>query len=95
MHIPGETDQFAQIYSSDALNTAFENHRFDDKRLVLFKSGKKIEAGESMIAARIRSANFLRRRVSGLMNRVLRRVTDLARLKVGDSRSGASPLRAG
>ena len=44
LHIPGAPDKFGGIYSWDALNTALENHRFDDKRLVLFKSGKKIEA---------------------------------------------------
>ncbi len=44
LHIPGEPGKFSGVYSWDALNTALENHRFDDKRLVLFHAGKKIEA---------------------------------------------------
>lgn len=43
LHIPGAPDKFSRFYSWDALNNALEQHRFDAKRLKLFKSGKKIE----------------------------------------------------
>lgn len=43
LHVPGEPGKFRGVYSWDALNTALENQRFDDKRLVLFQSGRKVE----------------------------------------------------
>jgi ribosomal protein L16 Arg81 hydroxylase len=44
LHVPGEPDKFSGLYSWDALNTALENHRFDEKRLVLFHAGKRIDS---------------------------------------------------
>src|SRR5579862_1140076 len=44
LHIPGQPGKFSHLYSWDALNAALENHSFDDRRLVLVKAGKKLEA---------------------------------------------------
>jgi ribosomal protein L16 Arg81 hydroxylase len=42
LHIPGQPDKFSHLFPWDVLNKALEENRFDAKRLVLYKSGKKI-----------------------------------------------------
>ena len=44
LHLPGDPAKFKDLFSWDALNTALETHRFDEKRLALFKSGAKLDA---------------------------------------------------
>jgi len=45
LHIPGHSGKFSHLFPWEVLNRALEEHRFDAKRLVLYKSGKKIESG--------------------------------------------------
>lgn len=43
LHIPGQPGKFSHFYSWEFLNKALEEHRFDEKRLVLYRGGMKIE----------------------------------------------------
>jgi ribosomal protein L16 Arg81 hydroxylase len=42
LHIPGRPDKFSHLFSWEILNKALEESRFDSKRLVLYRSGKRI-----------------------------------------------------
>ena len=43
LHIPGPIDKFSRFFPWEVLNKALEEHRFDAKRLVLWRAGRKIE----------------------------------------------------
>ena len=56
---PGEPSRFAHLFAWEVLSKALEEHKFDEKRLKLFRSGATIEMGRYLSGRMVNSAGLL------------------------------------
>ena len=65
LHIPGEPSKFTHLFTWEVLSKALEEHRFDEKRLKLVRSGAIIEAGRYLDGRLVSSTGLLSELAAG------------------------------
>jgi ribosomal protein L16 Arg81 hydroxylase len=65
LHIPGPAGKFSHYFPWEALNEALEQHRFDPRRLLLVKSGLKIDPGRYLNGNRVDAQRIINELSSG------------------------------
>ena len=65
LHIPGEPSKFTHFFTWEVLSKALEEHRFEERRLKLVRSGATIEAGCYLDGQMVNSAGLLSQLAAG------------------------------
>jgi ribosomal protein L16 Arg81 hydroxylase len=65
LHLPGAASKFSHLFSWKVLNGLLEEHQFDEKRVRLSRSGKRIEASRYLRGKTVNSAGLIDELASG------------------------------